>query len=1318
MMHRVFPILCQCALLFWTISAAMGQTQDQLSAPEGSLIRFLASDFVLPGKFRALNPLARAEGVRIEAVTLRPGQTNEELLTGADLVVIDSPRRSDRALAEGLLNDQATSTARLIVGGGSPAWQGLDDQDARRLMGWYAAGREENFRQFFRYVAAWAHDAPRDDFPVPVPLPETGIYHPDAPQVFDTVKAYMAWFKARGIVTAGVAGLAIHSGAVSNLQSGIVDTTIRAIEAEGLVPVAFWTKNEALRELAHEAQFDALVIRTHMRGGEKLARTFLDMDIPVIQTIGYRSGTRDDFREAQSGVAAGSAAVFLAGAEVWGVSDPIVLMAVEKGEEVIIPEQLAALTGKLRRLSVLRHTPAKDKRLAMMFWNYPMGEKNLSASNLNIPRSIEEITRRLKDGGYDVTPLAEKEMIDVGQAMLAGIWRSTPLENLLGRDLAGTLPLATYTDWLKSLPDSRRTEIHAGGDPAEHWAVREVAGERVFVIPRVKIGKMVILPQMPRGTSGQGQYHDTSSAPDHLYLAAYLWLRKVFDVDAIVHLGTHGTQEWLRGKDRGLWAFGYPGLAVGDVPVFYPYLQDNVSEAIQAKRRGRAVIVSHQTPPFAPAGLQEDLRNLHQLIHEYAQLSEGQVQDEAARNIRAVVADNRIAADMGWDDARIKDDFSGFMSALHDHLHFLAESAVPLGLHSFGRAADPDHRLVTVMQQLGDSYLSRFTTDGEPFSEDPSLVYDSAPVAELRRWLRKGAPLPETPEDAALYARAASLDKALANPGEVEALLAGLEGRLVAPGSGGDPVRNPDVRAGRNLYAFEADRIPAVSAYEVGRQALDQLIATYGDTNDGAVPEKLAFSLWSSEAIRHLGVTEAQVLHALGLRPVWNKAGRVTALEIISARELGRPRIDVVLSVTSVYRDQFDSFMRLLDDAILRLGDLDEPGNLLAANSLRIAEQLIAGGLPPDEARRLSRYRIFSNAPGTYRSGVSDVTLDSTSWEDETVPAEVFLNGSQYAYGAQAWGVAPDSVNLFAEQLRGSDAVIMSRSSNLHGVLGSDHPFEFLGGLALAIRHLDGESPGLFISDLRRGSPRTTTVASFLSDELRLRYLSPQWITAMQEEGYAGTLSALEGVNNLFGWQVTAPDSVRDDQWQALFDTYVNDSQGLELEAWFETHNPSAQAQLIARMAEAVRKNYWQANNATRRRMAERWVELAANPDVRAGEAEATRMFLEDMAAGFGLSAAPAATLTPPTVAAAETMSQPDRSTPSQTKAENTPARDPQTTPKQVRGPVLEPVLPADQVEGMPNIRALLGGLALLALIVLGAALQIRANRITGRHSA
>ena len=1276
------------ALALLTLPAAA----QEPAAPGQPTVRVLTSGFVLPEKFRGLEPLAAEAGVALDAVNVETAASApDEWLAGADLVILDVPRPNDRAQVEAALGGRlaAPGVASITIGGGRPAWSGIAPGDAGRMLAYYAGGGAENFRAFFAAVRLWKEGGDLSTLPPAAPRPETGFWHPDAPHLFDSFDAYLAWGEDRWPEGAGRIGFVTDAGAVGNMQTTLLEALVARAEAAGLMPVTFWFAagdEEGLTRIARPARLDALVNLTHMQNGKARSAEFLGLDIPVIQALGFREGGRREWAAATSGIPARTASVLLVAPEGWGISDPLVLSAVEDGAEVPLPAQLDALVGKLGRLVALRRKPAGEKHLALMFWNYPAGETNLGASNLNVPASIATIAQALQEAGYDVPRLAEQELIEAAQAMLGGLYRTVALEDLLARDLAVAFPVADYRRWLAALPADKAHAYSHLGEPERHWAVREVDGVPSFVIPRLKRGKLAVLPQMPRGEVPGVHYHDMAAPPDHLYMAAYLYLREEVGADAIIHLGTHGTQEWLSGKDRGLAADDEPFLAVGDLPVFYPYIQDNVGEALQARRRGRAVTISHQTPPFAPSGLYDELRDIHSLIHDHIQLDEGAVRERTASAIVDAAVTAGMHADLGWSEEAARQDFDGFLAVLHDHLHEIARTAMPLGLHTFGKPAEPDHRLATVMQQLGQPFYDALGVgDDELFVDDFAALKETAPFIALGRYLDEGAnrsslgePLRE------LLARADTLAANLAAPGEVEALLAGLEGRFVAPGAGGDPIRNPDVRSGVNLYAFEADRIPTKAAFEAGADAFEQLVAAFRDDHGGAFPQKIAFSLWSSEAIRHLGVTEAQVLHALGLRPVWDEGGRVRDLEIVPAEELGRPRVDVVVQVTSVYRDQFDGFMRLLAGAIERIAALDEDGNAIAANSARIAAELERKGLSPAEAREQAGLRIFSAAPGNYGTGMPHMALASTTWDDDSALAERFLASTQFAYGARRWGVGSEAGNLFAEQLKGAQAAIMSRSSNLHGVLSTDHPFEFLGGLSLAIRHLDGAAPSLYVSDLRDAAAmRTAPLARFLADEMRVRYLNPHWIEGMKAEGYAGTLEMLNAANNLFGWQVVDPSTVRADQWQAMFDTYVADLRDLDIAAYFEAHNPAAQAQLMERMVEAIRKGYWDAAEETRRLLVERWRELAADHGVTVGE-DATKAFIERMATGFGLAAA----------ASAEA---PD-------DAGAISAAAPQT----VAGQVLEQVPPA--AEPRDDWRPWVALSLMLGLTLLGAGIQWRAN--------
>lgn len=1254
------------------LAATLSLQPVQANEPALPVVQVLHNNFVSAEKFQRLQQPAADAGLALRHLnveTISP-EILRHAVAHAALVVLDVPRPGDRSMVEQRLEQAAVDPAgpRLTVGGGRPAWERIVPQYAGVMAAHYAAGGEVGFRRFFALAkSVHAGTAPSPDLLEPAPsLPSTGFYHPQAPQIFTRLTDYLDWQAERSQdrVFRGRVAFLTHSGPVADLLTRDLDELIVRTEAAGLMPVMFWfdaAAPEGLAGVLGSGAIDVLVNLGHMQNGAARSRDFLALDVPVIQTLRFREDEAAEWPTAVSGVSARTTAVFLAGPENWGLSDPVVLSARTDGVEDLLPEQADALIGKLESLIALRHTPATEKKLGLMFWNYPAGEKNLGASNLNIPRSILSIQRALADQGYDSgQAVTEGQVVGAAQRMLGALYGSVSLDELLAENLAGLLPLADYKDWLATLPAARRQEMLHFGPPERHGAVREIGGIRYFVIPRWQLGNLLVMPQMPRSAGSHSDYHDSASAPDPLYMAAYLYLRKQAAVHALIHLGTHGTQEWLPGKDRGLSAHDYPWLAVGDLPVFYPYIQDNVGEAIQAKRRGRAVTISHQTPPFAPAGLYDQLRDLHHLIHEHGQADEGMVRERLAAQIRQAAFEADLHADLGWSEAQAEQDFSGFLQALHDQLHELARGAMPLGLHTFGQPADKSQRISTILQQLGEPFLSALDVEQEElFVADASTLPDNPAYQAVQQMLSPVAEGTLPVAVAEFTERARELDRRLRDTQENEALLAGLAGRYVKPGSGGDPIRNPDVESGRNLYAFEADKIPARAAYESAATAYAQLVTAFRAENGGAWPKKIAFSLWSSEAIRHLGVTEAQILHALGLRPVWDAGGRVLELEIIPATELDRPRSDVVVQITGVYRDQFDHFMRLLDDALARLAELDESDNPISANTRRIAHALEQQGMPAEEAAEAAHYRIFGNEPGNYGTGVPQLALASTEWEDTAVLAEQFLSSSRHAYGNHGWGADSAPVNLLAEQLRGTQAAVMSRSSNLHGVLSTDHPFEFLGGLSAAVRHLDGQAPQLLISDLRSREVRTTGLARFLAEEMRVRYLNPQWISAMKAEGYAGTLEVLNVTNNLFGWQALDASTVRDDQWQALFDTYIHDTRDLGTREWFEQHNPTAQAQILERMAEAIRKGYWDAPEDTRQALAQRWQELEAQFDVQTGAA-LTRRYIAEIAHGFGLSDMPAA--------AAETAAS----------GEGTPAPDTDAQPalESVQGRVLEAIDP------------------------------------------
>ena len=812
------------------------------------------------------------------------------------------------------------------------------------------------------------------------------------------------------------------------------------------------------------------------------------------------------------------------------------------------------------------------------------------------------------------------------------------MDALVRDGLAELMPLAAYKKWLASLPEARREAwTAAAGQPEKSVFLVRRNGESFFAIPRLKLGNVVIMPQPPRGeplggglyAKSKDIYHSNSAAPPHSYMAGYLWMRAQFKADALIHYGTHGSQEWLPGKERGLWVHDYPLMALGNVPVIYPYIVDNIGEAVQTKRRGRAVNISHQTPPFAPAGLHAVLTKLHDDLHAWLAQDQGAVKEQLRLAVTAQVRKERIDRDMGWTPERMEREFPLFITSLHDHLHELATSAQPLGLHTFGKGSDEQGRLYTVLMMLGAPFWEATATfiDGNDLEADEAIIADytkmtqTAPYKLLVKHVVQGQPtdgLPTKLKTLVEQARRWYVD--LQAEGETRSLLAALSGRYIPTSYGGDPIKNPDsLPTGRNLYGFDPTRVPTKAAWAAGKEALDKLVAAHKQKT-GVTPSKFTFTLWSVETMRHQGMLEAQALWALGVEPVWDAGGRVTDVKLVPRKDLGRPRIDVVLSATGLYRDHFPNVMKQLTRAAqLAAQATGEADNAVAANTRTVTAQLVAQGWRADAAQRAGETRVFSAASGNYGTGLDDAALATDTWktkeEGDRKMAELYLRKMQFAYGPVEadWGKSGAdlareaggssggaSLNLYASHLKGTQAAVLARASNLYGMLTTDDPFQYLGGIATAVRYLDGKAPELFISNLRgSGSGKAEEAGGFLAKELATRNFHPGYIQGLMKEGYAGTTQMLDGLNNFTGWTTVAREIVRDDQWQEFADVYVRDKHQLGMRQCMEKNNPHALAQMMERMLEMARQGYWQADAATVDELKERYNDLAKRFDVR-----------------------------------------------------------------------------------------------------------------------
>ncbi|MDX9706720.1 MAG: cobaltochelatase subunit CobN [Azospira sp.] len=1293
-------------------------------------VRFVSISPVPHGKFARLAEIGAAHGFTVDSIQAEklPADQDNSLWRSADIVFFDAPRDHLQGALQGKIAKALPGLAvpHFWMHETKPKAEGFPEEIAKRLHAYYINGARPNFENFFRTLAAWRKGQALDDIPPPVVFPKAAIYHPEAPDlVFSNLAGYLRWKQVDPANKPPVIALSVHQTYIGSEQTAFIDDLIARIEAAGAVPIAWYAPvmgpQGGLLRLNGKLMADAIINTQIVLDPEGRRKELEALGIPVVQALSYRKGDETDWRTDPQGVPLIDIPFFLAQGEYAGITDAVVAGAQQKGDDAVtaIAAQSDAIVNKAIKQIRLQRLPNADKKVAVMFWNYPSGEKNLSASFLNLPKSLAKTLQGLREAGYDAQPEDEEALIGKLQRLLAPAYRDGLLPALLADGLADRLPMAEYRAWFATLPETTQREVNERwGAPEKSAMVLHEGKSAHFVIPRLAAGKIFLVPQASRGEKWEDKqkaiYHSTKSIPSHNYLAHYLWLRTRLKADALVHYGTHGSQEWLPGKERGLAMTDYPMLAIGDVPVIYPYIVDNIGEAMQAKRRGRATIVTHQTPAFAPAGRHDATVKIHDLLHAWVAQEEGAVKLKIAADLKAAVKKERIDKDMGWSEAKIDGDFRAFVDTLHDHLHELAQTAQPLGLHTFATPPKETHRLGTVLLMLGKGFWESAAKAAgvdadaldEMFVDSYEKTVEAPPFKLFRDWMEGRAENPADEKLAERFEQGKTWYGQLAAAGEMSGLLAGLAGRYIPTSYGGDPMRNPDaLPTGRNLYGFDPSRVPSKQAWEAGKEAAEALIAAHREKT-GQAPKKLAFSLWSIETMRHQGLLEAQALWMMGVEPVWDAGGRVSDVKLVPRDALGRPRVDVVLSATGLYRDHFPNAMKQLAKAVQLAARANEADNPVFRNSSAIAARLIRQGVPEAAATKAAETRIFSSESGAYTTGLDDATLATDTWkgkaEGDRKLARLYLERMQFAYGADeadwggkgipgATGTTADGktidVNLYAEHLKGTEGAVLSRSSNLYGMLTTDDPFQYLGGIGLAVRHLDGKAPALYIANLRSGGSNAGKVESadaFLAKELATRNFHPGYIKGMMDEGYAGTLDVLGGVNNFSGWTMVAREIVRDDQWQEFVDVYVRDKHQLGLREWFEKHNPHALAQTIERMVEAVRQGYWQADPRTVAELRERYNDLARRYDVLTDN-QAFKDFVGANAnAGFGLSAR----------AAALSATRPQR-------AEDLVPPAPAPIPPPIRGMVL------DRVEDEPPAPApplAILGLALLALSTAGGA--------------
>lgn len=1213
--------MIRLSLILWLITGVL----------QAQTIQVVTDSMMLSGKKVLLQSSAKTAGLNLKLVekqNLSPAELTS-LLAQGDFVLVDLARSFDMTAlikqteptAQGFGNRQFWYSADEIQ------YSNLSSHETDLLLSYYRHGGRQNMAQFMQAVKQTLDGQPITGLKAPLVLPEAGAYYPDFPQQFTADAGKMLKFlkadKDKPVIAVG-----FHPRYIESTATDHIDELVKVIEQKGgtALPLFYALGETVDLPALVPAEVDVLI---HMQPvyHNGLEDQLNRLGIPVMQGIGWWGNSIDSWREDPVGLSLSSTPLYLALPEQNGLIDPLVMWAENEGVLHLIPEQVNAAVNKAVALAKLRNQAKAEQKVAVMVYNYPPGQHNFTASYLNVPRSLAALSDQWQQAGYQTKALSEQGFIDGFAEVIGAGFDQKKREQMLADNKAHWLSLKDYKQWYKTLPEVTRTRIEDyWGQPQDFSLLSEQAGEKGFIVPVIESGNMVYLPQPSRGNGESDQekqlYHDMRVPVSHAYLASYLWVRDRFDADTLIHFGTHGTQEWMAGKERGLSTTADdPYVAIGDIPIIYPYIMDDVGEAVQAKRRGRAVMVSHQTPAFRASGLHGVLVDAHDLIHQWESLEPGEVKANTLNSLMQLATKESLPENLAWTEEQARENPEDFILALHNYLHELAAQSQPIGLHSFATDHPEQQKISTVMQMLGQAFIDSFNLP----DADELLVqdYEKLEQTEPYQWLVdvvlnnkevKGS-------QQAFAEQARDMFNNLRTDGELAGLTAALSGQHVSPHVGGDPIRVPDaLPTGGNLVGFDPAKLPNKEAWLAGKKAAAELIADYREKH-GQFPNKLAFSLWAVEAMRHGGVLESQAFYAMGVEPVWGRGGRVSGYRVIPAEELKRPRVDVVLSVTGLYRDQFPNVMEKLAKAAAEVAQLKEPDNQLYENTQVLLADLLKQDIPQNEAENMAQTRMFGSPTGVYGTGLDDATLASDTWEGDEKLAKLYLKRMSHAFGpdTEQWQNGPDASDLYAQQLKTVDAALLARSSNLYGMLTTDDPFQYLGGLDLAVRHLSGKSPELYISNQRKqGEVQFQTADEFLSLEMNSRAFHPGWIKSLKKEGYAGALHLQDMTNNLWGWQSVSPDVVKDYQWQNMHDIYVQDKLELELNEWFEAHAPEAQVRMMERMLEAVRKDFWEASDETKKQLLEAYIDKV-NKHQFTPASETLRDFVDQQAAGFGL---------------------------------------------------------------------------------------------------
>ncbi|KAG4393650.1 hypothetical protein GLYMA_03G137000v4 [Glycine max] len=1064
-------------------------------------------------------------------------------------------------------------------------------QDARLYilsLQFWLGGSPDNLENFLKMVSGSYIPALKEtkiEYSEPVLYLDVGIWHPLAPCMYDDVKEYLNWYGTRRDANeklkspnAPVIGLVLQRSHIVTGDDGHYVAVIMELEA------------------------------------------LMKLDVPYIVALPLVFQTTEEWLNSTLGLHPIQVALQVALPELDGGMEPIVFAGRDPktGKSHALHKRVEQLCIRAIRWAELKRKSKEEKKLAITVFSFPPDKGNVgTAAYLNVFASIYSVMKELKKDGYNVDGLPE-----TSEALIEDVLHDKEAQfSSPNLNIAYKMNVREYQNLT---PYATALEENWGKPPGNLNA----DGENLLVYGK-QYGNVFIGVQPTFGYEGDPMrlLFSKSASPHHGFAAYYSFVEKIFKADAVLHFGTHGSLEFMPGKQVGMSDVCYPDSLIGNIPNVYYYAANNPSEATIAKRRSYANTISYLTPPAENAGLYKGLKQLSELISSYQSLK------DTGRGAQIVSSIISTAKQCNLDkDVTLPDEGEEIppkerdlvVGQVYSKIMEIESRLLPCGLHIIG---EPPSALEAVATLVNIAALDR-PEDG--ISSLPSILADTVgrDIEDVYRGSNKGilkdVELLRQITEASRGAITAFVERTTNNKGqvvdvadklssilgfginepwiqylsntkfyradreklrtlfvflgeclklivadnEVGSLKQALEGKYVEPGPGGDPIRNPKVLpTGKNIHALDPQSIPTTAAMQSAKIVVDRLIERQKAENGGKYPETIALVLWGTDNIKTYGESLAQVLWMIGVEPVADTFGRVNRVEPVSLEELGRPRIDVVVNCSGVFRDLFINQMNLLDRAVKMVAELDEPAEQNYVKK-HASEQAQALGVEVREAAT----RIFSNASGSYSSNIN-LAVENSSWNDEKQLQDMYLSRKSFAFDSDAPGAGmTEKRKVFEMALSTADATFQNLDSSEISLTDVSHYFDSDPTNLVQNLRKDGKKPSAYIADTTTANAQVRTLSETVRLDARTKLLNPKWYEGMLSTGYEGVREIEKRLTNTVGWSAT---SGQVDNWvyEEANTTFIQDEQMLNK---LMSTNPNSFRKLVQTFLEANGRGYWE----------------------------------------------------------------------------------------------------------------------------------------------